>query len=95
MKDLALLLFKGTQALNLFFDFFAETETLWSQGHVTRDFSFCVSSACDEIVSVHAQPAFGCSCKNCRNLNAGLSYAKIRSVYAQCAMKSFLPMLSV
>ncbi len=29
---------KGTQAWNFFFDFFAETETIWSQGPVTRDF---------------------------------------------------------
>ncbi len=30
---------KGTQALNLFFDFFfAETETSWFQGPVTQEF---------------------------------------------------------
>ena len=30
--------FKGTQAWNFFKTFFAETETLWSQGPVTQDF---------------------------------------------------------
>ncbi len=30
--------FKGTQAWNFFFTFFAETETIWPQGPVTRDF---------------------------------------------------------
>jgi hypothetical protein len=30
--------FKGTQAWNFFITFFAETETIWSQGPVTRDF---------------------------------------------------------
>jgi len=51
--------------------FFAETESLWSQGPVTRDFlnivfdsaeifdfkHFCVCSASDEIHSAYAQPA--------------------------------------
>ncbi len=36
--SLNLYTFKGTQAWNFFFTFFAETETLWSQGPVTRDF---------------------------------------------------------
>ncbi len=49
----------------MFFDFFAETETIWSQGPVTRDFlksysnwhrystfkHFSACSACDEIGS--------------------------------------------
>ncbi len=31
-------IFKGKQALNFFFTFIAETESLWSQEPVTRDF---------------------------------------------------------
>jgi hypothetical protein len=63
--------FKGTQAWNFLNEFFAETETLWSQGTVTWDFKksysirlrystfkhFCVCSASDEIHSAYAQPA--------------------------------------
>jgi hypothetical protein len=67
--------FKGThsptQAWNFFGNFFAETETLWSQGPLTRDFwksysirprystfsHFRLCSACDEIGSAYAQPA--------------------------------------
>ncbi len=56
---------------------------------------FRVCSVCDEIVSAYAQRAFGCPCENCRNVNAGWAYAKIRSAYAQCAMKSFPCMLTV
>jgi hypothetical protein len=62
---------KGTQAWNFFLAFFAETETLWSQGPVTRDFwrsysirprystfkHFRACSACDEIGSQYAQHA--------------------------------------
>jgi hypothetical protein len=62
---------KGTQAWNFFFTFFVETETLWSQGPVTRDFwksylirprysnfkHFRACSACDEIGSAYAQHA--------------------------------------
>ncbi len=62
---------KGTQAWNFFLTFFAETETLWSQGPVTRDFwksypirpiysifkHFRACSACDEIGSQYAQHA--------------------------------------
>jgi hypothetical protein len=68
---------KGSRSLKVhkhesyFLIFFAETETLWSQGPVTRDFlklysirpsdstfkNFCVCSASDEIDSAHAQPA--------------------------------------
>jgi hypothetical protein len=62
---------KGTQAWNFFFTFFAETETLWSQGPVTQDFwksysirlrystfkHFRACSACDEISSAYAQCA--------------------------------------
>ncbi len=63
--------FKGTQAWNFLYTFFAETETLWSQGPVTRDFwksysirprystfkHFRACSACDEIGSQYAQHA--------------------------------------
>jgi hypothetical protein len=52
-----------------FFDFFSETETIWSQGTATRDFwklysirprystfkHFCACSACNEIGSAYAQ----------------------------------------
>ncbi len=62
---------KGTQAWNFCLHFFAETETLWSQGPVTQDFwklcsirprystfkHFCVCSASDKIYSAYAQPA--------------------------------------
>jgi hypothetical protein len=55
-----------------FSTFFAETETVWSPGPVTRDFlisysiwpryltfkHFRVCSGCDEIISMYAQPAF-------------------------------------
>ena len=61
---------KGTQTWNFFLTFFAETETLWSQGPVTQDFwksysirtrystfkHFCACSASDEIHSRFAQP---------------------------------------
>ena len=64
-------LFKGTQAWIFFLTFFAETETLWSQGSVTWDFwklysirprysnfkHFRACSACDEIGSYYAQHA--------------------------------------
>jgi hypothetical protein len=83
--------FKGTQAWNFFWLFFAETETLWSQGPVTRDFwklypirpryltfkHFRVCSACDEIRSQYAQHAMKCS------------------PYAQCAIKFVPRMLSI
>jgi hypothetical protein len=63
--------FKGTQAWNFFKTFFAETETLWSQGPVTQDFwksylirprystfkHFRACSECDEIGSQYAQYA--------------------------------------
>jgi hypothetical protein len=39
--------------MNFFFNFFAETETLRSQGPVTRD----LCSASDEIHSAYAQPS--------------------------------------
>jgi hypothetical protein len=62
---------KGTQAWNFFLTFSAETESLWSQGPVTRDFwksssilprystfkHFRACSACDEIGSQYAQHA--------------------------------------
>ncbi len=57
--------------MKFFFDFFAETQSLWSQGPVTRDFRksysirprfstfkhFLACSACDEIGSQYAQHA--------------------------------------
>ncbi len=57
--------------MKFFFTFFAETETIWSQGPVTRDFwksysirqrystfkHFRACSACDEIGSAYAQHA--------------------------------------
>ncbi len=57
--------------MNFFLTFFAETESLWSQGPVTRDFlksysilprystfkHFRECSACDEIGSQYAQHA--------------------------------------
>jgi hypothetical protein len=33
-----MVILKGTQAWHFFYTFFAETETIWSQGPVTRDF---------------------------------------------------------
>jgi hypothetical protein len=56
----------------IFLYFFAETESLWSQGPVTRDllksysirlrystFKHCrLCSVSDEIISTHAQPVF-------------------------------------
>jgi len=56
---------------------------------------FRVCSACDEIVAPSAQHAFRCPCKNCQNFIAHWAYAKIRSAYAQHAMKSFPRMLSM
>ncbi len=56
---------------------------------------FRVCSACDEIVSPSAQHAFRCPCKNCQNFIAHWAYAKIRSAYAQHAMKSFPRMYSM
>ncbi len=64
--------FKGTQEWNFLYTFFAETESLWSQGPVTRDFGksysirprystfkhFRVCSVSDEIISSYVQPAF-------------------------------------
>ncbi len=62
---------KGTQVWNFFLTFFAETETIWSQGPITWDFwklysirprystfkHFRACSACDEIRSAYAQCA--------------------------------------
>ncbi len=109
--------------------FFAETQTLWSQGPVIRDFwksysirprystfkhfrlcsatdeisiprmfsqqwnSFRLCSVCDEIRFKYAQ--HGCTCKNCSPFTTGWACGKIRSSYAQCAMKSVPRMLSV
>ncbi len=58
--------------------------------------SIRVCSVSDEIRSAYAQ--HGCTkitCKNCLHFTAGWACAKIRSSYAQCAMKSFPRMLSV
>ncbi len=63
---------KDTQAWNFFNTFFVETESLWTQEPVTRDFwksysirlrystfkDFCVFSASDKIRSAHAQHIF-------------------------------------
>ncbi len=68
---LKLCMVKGTQAWIFLKNFLAETEILWSQGTLTRDFwksysirprystfkYFRVCSASDEIHSGHAQPA--------------------------------------
>ncbi len=50
-------------------------------------------SVCDGIRSKYAQHKF--TCKNCSHFTAGWACAKIRSSYAQCAMKSFPHMLSM
>jgi len=66
-----MVILKGTQAWHFLCDFFAETETIWSPGPVTRDFwksysirprystfkHFRACSACDEIRSAYAQCA--------------------------------------
>ncbi len=48
--------------------------------------SFGTCSVCDKIRSAHAQHVF--ICKNCSHFTAGWACTKIRSSYAQCAMKS-------
>ncbi len=74
--------FKGTQAWHFFNTFFAETETIWSQGPVTRDFwkSYSIRPRYSTLKHFHA-------CSACD---------EIGSAYAQHAMKKFVPrMLSM
>ncbi len=72
---------KGTQAWNFFLTFFAETETIWSQGPVTRDFW----------KSCSIRPRYS-TFKHFRVCSAS---DEIRSAYAQCAMKFVPRMLSI
>ncbi len=87
---------------------FTETETLWSQEPVTRDFwksysirprystfkHFRVCSASVEFHSTHDQPAIN-FVPRMLSMDLHVKTAKIHSLYAQCAMKSFPRILSV
>ncbi len=76
----------------IFFNtFFAETETIWSQGPVTRDFSKSIRIGRDIRllnISAHAQHAMKwfLVCSACD---------EIRSAYAQCTIKFVPRMLSI
>jgi hypothetical protein len=70
------------RSLQKFFcDFFAETETLWSQGPVTRDFYKSCSTRPRYSTFKHFRPCSACD--------------EIGSAYAQHAMKFVPRMLSV
>jgi hypothetical protein len=72
---------KGTQAWNSFLNFFAETETLWSQGPVTRDFW--------KLYSI--RPRYS----TFKHFPVCSATDEIRSAYAQCAIKFVPRMLSI
>ncbi len=78
---LPLFTFKGTQAWNFFKYFFTETESLWSQGPVTRDFW----------KSYSIQPRYS----TFKHFRISSVRNKIISSYAQGAIKSFPRMLSI
>jgi hypothetical protein len=52
-----------------------------------------VCSVCDKIHSAYTQHGF--TCKTCSHFTVGWAYAKIRSSYAKCAIKSFPRMFSM
>ena len=75
---------KGTQAWNFFFDFFAETESWWFQGPVTRDFW----------KSYSIWPRYS-TFKHFRACSVSSACDEISSPYAQCAIKFVPRMLSM
>ncbi len=64
-------------------------------GWAHAEIGYSLAEHTRKFVFAYAQHAFGCPCKKCQNLNAGWTCAKIRSAYAQCAMKLFPCMHSV
>jgi hypothetical protein len=67
--------------MNFFYTFFAETETLWSQGPVTRDFR----------KSYSIRPRYS----TFKHFRACSAFDEIGSAYAQHAMKLVPRMFSV
>ncbi len=82
---------KGTQAWNFFLTFFAETETIWSQGPVTRDFwkLYSIRPRYSRFKTFPRMLSMWWNrfrvCSACDD---------IRSAYAQCAIKFVPHMLS-